>query len=79
MRFKEHIQDTKSSKHTSTIARHILNIGHAYSCTEDTMNTLEEFRIYEMSKKGANLNDMFTDMTNPIFETLIQAERRKQV
>jgi hypothetical protein len=43
------------------------------------MNTLEEFRIYEISKKGAHLNGMITDMTNPMFETLIQAERRKQV
>jgi hypothetical protein len=43
------------------------------------MNTLEKFHIYEITKQGMHLSDTFTDMTNPIFNTLIQACRRKQV
>jgi hypothetical protein len=37
------------------------------------MNTLERFHIYEISKQGIHVHDMFTDITNPIFETLMQA------
>jgi hypothetical protein len=36
------------------------------------MNTLERFHIYEISKQGMHLNDTFTDIANPIFETLTQ-------
>jgi hypothetical protein len=37
------------------------------------MNTLERVHIYEISKQGMHLNDTFTDITNPIFETLTNA------
>jgi hypothetical protein len=59
-------------------------------CIEDTMtvlhtinkgahmNTSEKFHIHEI-KQGMHLNYTFADMTNPIFDTLIQACRRKQV
>jgi hypothetical protein len=43
------------------------------------MNNLEKFHIYEITKQGTRLNDTFADMTNPIFDILIQACRRKQV
>jgi hypothetical protein len=43
------------------------------------MNTLEKFHIHETSKQGVHLNDTFTGITNPIFETLIQADRRKRI
>jgi hypothetical protein len=91
VRFKEHIQAIKGNKDASMFAQHILNTGHAYGCMEATMmilhsigkgahmNTLEMFHIYEITKQGKHLNDMFTHMTNPIFDTLIQASRRKQV
>jgi hypothetical protein len=72
-------------------AQHVLITGHAYGCVEDIMtilhnigkgarmNILEKFNIYEISKQGMHLDDTFTDMTSTIFETLIQADRRKQV
>jgi hypothetical protein len=62
-----------------------------YGCIEDTMtvlhtinkgahmNTSEKFHIYIITKQGMHLNYTFADMTNPIFNTLIQACRRKQV
>jgi hypothetical protein len=85
VRFKEHIQAMKGNEDASMLAQHILNTENAYGCTEDTitilhntakgahMNTLEKFHIYDISKQGMHLNDTFTDITNPIFETLIQA------
>jgi hypothetical protein len=35
------------------------------------MNTLRKFHIYEITKQGTQLNDTFTDIVNPIFDTLI--------
>jgi Leu/Phe-tRNA-protein transferase len=43
------------------------------------VNTLEKFHTYEIMKKGMQLNDMFADMINPIFDALIQACKKKQV
>jgi hypothetical protein len=89
VKFKEHIQATKGNKAATMFVEHILNTGPAYGCMEDTMtilhnigkgahmNTLEKFRIYEISKQGMHLNDTFTDVTNPISETLTQAYRKK--
>jgi hypothetical protein len=37
------------------------------------MNALERFHIYEVSKQGMHLNDTFTNITTPVFETLTQA------
>jgi hypothetical protein len=71
-------------------AQHILNIGHVYGCMEDTMTILhnigkgahmttsERFCIYEISKQGLHLNDMFTDITNTIFKTLMQGYMDKK-
>jgi hypothetical protein len=36
------------------------------------LNTLEKFHTYEVTKKGLQMNDTFTDMYNPILEILIK-------
>jgi hypothetical protein len=36
------------------------------------LNTLERFHIYDMTKRGLQVNDTFTDMHNPIFDILIK-------
>jgi hypothetical protein len=36
------------------------------------LNTLERFHICDMTKKGLQMNDTFTDMHNPIFDILIK-------
>jgi hypothetical protein len=38
------------------------------------LNTLESFYIYDLTKKGLQLNDTFTDMYNPIFYLLIKTD-----
>jgi hypothetical protein len=72
-------------------AQHIFNTEHVYGYIQDIMkilhtvnkgtrlNTLEKFHIYELKKQGTQLNDTFADMTDPMFDTLIQACKRKQV
>jgi hypothetical protein len=34
------------------------------------MNTLETFHTYKTSKKGIQLNEVHSDYTNPIYDTL---------
>jgi hypothetical protein len=36
------------------------------------LNTLGRYHIYEMTKRGLQMNDTFTDMHNPIFDVLIK-------
>jgi hypothetical protein len=80
-RFKEHIQDTRTNRHNSKFAQHILDIGHTYNMMNQTMkmlhiekkrhrlNTLERF---ELTKKALQFNDTHTDTHNRIFDALIR-------
>jgi hypothetical protein len=36
------------------------------------LNTLERLYIYDLTKKGLQMNDTFTDTHNPIFDILIK-------
>jgi hypothetical protein len=36
------------------------------------LNTSERFHIYDVTKKGLQMNDTFTDIHNPIFDILIK-------
>jgi hypothetical protein len=87
--FKEHIQAINGNK--DLFAQHILKAGRAHGCREDTMtilhsinksahiNTLENFYIYEITTQGTKINYTFADMIYPIFDTLKQACKMKQV
>jgi hypothetical protein len=39
------------------------------------LNTLERYHIYEMTKRGLQMNDTFMDMHNPIFDVLIKTHK----
>jgi hypothetical protein len=59
-----------------------LNTGHAYGAIYDVMeimemgkkgkylNTLEKYHIYRTSKENMHLNDISTEVYNPIYEEL---------
>jgi hypothetical protein len=36
------------------------------------LNTLERYHIYIMTKRGLQMNDIFTDLHSPIYEVLIK-------
>jgi hypothetical protein len=67
----------------------MLETGHTCSTIDQTMeirhmekkgpklNTLERFYIYDLTKKGLQMNDIFTDTHNPIFDILIKTHTRK--
>jgi hypothetical protein len=81
-RYKEHIPDIKSSNSNTGYSNHILNTGHTYGTTEDTMeiitigrkgkylNTLKKYHIYKVSRNNLHMNDTSIDAHNPIFEEL---------
>jgi hypothetical protein len=68
----------------SKFAQHILETGHDYDTIDQSMkilhtekkgsklNTLQRFHIYDLAKRGLQMNDIFTDIHNPIFDTLIK-------
>jgi hypothetical protein len=84
-RYKEHINAIRFNKQHSKFALHILNTGHSYNTIDQTLkvlhvekkglklNTLERFYIYDLTKRGLQLNDTFTDIYNPIFNILVKA------
>jgi hypothetical protein len=41
------------------------------------LNTLERFHIYDMAKRGLQMNDTFMDMHNSIFDILIKTHTHK--
>jgi hypothetical protein len=38
------------------------------------MNTLEKFHIYKIRKKGIQINETYSDHTNPIYDILIKTK-----
>jgi hypothetical protein len=68
-RFKEHIHAIRTNKTTSEYAQHILETGHSYGNTEDTLNILhhenkgplmnacEQYHIHRLTKDNIQLND----------------------
>jgi hypothetical protein len=82
VRYKEHIQDIKTSKSKTGFSQYILNTGHAYNTMENTMkilnlqekgqylNTLERSHIYKTKISGGLLNDNNIHTYNPVFEAI---------
>jgi hypothetical protein len=83
-RYREHIHAIHSNKTTSKYAQHILDTGHAYGTLENTfnvlhflnkgpqMNSLERFYIYRLRRDNLNLNDTYTDISNPIYNLVTE-------
>jgi hypothetical protein len=79
-RYKEHIQAIRTNNPNSKYAQHILDTQHTYSNTQETMdilhfekkgplmNTLEQYSLW---KENLQLNDIYTDIHNPIFNAII--------
>jgi hypothetical protein len=84
IRYKEHINTIRTNRQNSKFAQHILDTGYEYDTLEQTMkilhvekkgpklNTLERFYIDDITKKDLQMNDTFTDIHNPIFDTLVK-------
>jgi hypothetical protein len=82
-RYKEHIQAIRTNNPNSKYAEHILDTQHTYSNIHETMdilhfeekrplmNTLEQFHIYSLWKENLHIYDIYTDIHNPIFNTII--------
>jgi hypothetical protein len=84
IRHREHINALRKNTQDSKFAQHILESGHEYDTLDHFMETLhiekkrpklntsERFYIYDITKKGLQMNDIFTDIYNPIFDILIK-------
>jgi hypothetical protein len=83
-RYKEHLQAIRTNKPNSKYQiQHILDTQHTYSNIEETtdilhierkgplMNTLEQFHTYSLWKENLQINDIYTDIHNPIFNVII--------
>jgi hypothetical protein len=87
-RYKEHIHAVRNNNSNSGYSNHILNTGHKYGKTTDTMdiirthrkgkhlNTLEKYHIYKISRDNIQRNDTNTDTHNPIFKALHETNTR---
>jgi hypothetical protein len=74
VRYREHINALSTNRQNSTFAQHILEAGHDYNTLDQFMkilhiekkgpklDILEGFHIYDITKKGLQMNDIFTDV-----------------
>jgi hypothetical protein len=81
-RYKEHIRDIRNNRETSGYVQHILETGHSYGKMNDIMevikieqkgsylNTLENFHIFKLFKQGIQLNNISSNINNPIFNVI---------
>jgi hypothetical protein len=89
IRYKEHIHAISSNDSNSGYLHHMLNVGHTYGTTTDTMdikkenkgkylNTLEKYYFYRINTDNLHMNDTYIDTHNPIFDTLHEFYARWQ-
>jgi hypothetical protein len=79
---KGHIQAIRNNNGNSGYSNHILNTGHKYGTTADTvdiirthrkgkhLHTLTKYHIYKISKNNLQMNDTNINTHNPIFRVL---------
>jgi hypothetical protein len=84
-RYKEHIRYIKNNETNSKFSQHILDTTREYGTIEKIMkplhfskegsllDTYERLHIYEVTKQKLQLNDNYTEMYNPIYNTVISA------
>lgn len=77
--YREHINAIRTNRQNSKFAQHILEKGHEYDTVDQTieilhvekkgpkLSTLERFHMYDITEKGLQMNDTFTDTHKPIF------------
>jgi hypothetical protein len=83
-RYKEHIESIRTNNGNSEHPNHILNTGHTYGTTTDTIdirrkekkgkhiNTLEKYHIHKIRKDRLHMYNTYIHTYYPIFETLHQ-------
>jgi hypothetical protein len=81
-------QATNRLSYGAAYIRTIFKTGHPYGSITNTMdiietektgkhlNTLERYHVYKISKERLRMNDTYTDIHNPIFETLRELNTR---
>jgi hypothetical protein len=86
VRYKKHVNAIRTNKQNSKFAQHILETQHNYDPTDQSMqvlhiekkspklNKLERFYIYDLAKRGLQMNDTFADIHNPIFHAIIKKD-----
>jgi hypothetical protein len=79
VRYEEHIQAVRTNGQNSKYAQHIFNTWHTYGTIDQTLeiqpseekrqslNTLERFHVYHLSREALKMNDNFEDVHNSIF------------
>ena len=84
IRFREHKHDYKYMCHKSRLAQHLLEEGHSFDTMENIMeiiqfarkgrmmDALEKFNIYDITRKGVQINDRLTIQRNPIFDEVLR-------
>jgi hypothetical protein len=83
-RFKEHKRDYETKSYKSLFAKHLIESNHQLYPMENSltilshqhkgrkMNTVEQYYIYKITKKGNQLNEQFTEKPNFIFEAILK-------
>jgi hypothetical protein len=86
-RFKEHVRDIAHNRSKTEYSLHILNKGHerAHNINEmeileiklkgHILNTLEKYHIFKCKKEYNVLNEIQSDIRNPIFEVIEQTKQ----
>jgi hypothetical protein len=81
----KHIQAVRTNKQNSKFAQHILETQHTYGMIEETMdivlhienkglllNTWILFHINSLSTQKLQMNDMYTNISNSIFDLIMK-------
>jgi hypothetical protein len=78
----------RNNNGSSGYSNHMLNTGHTYGSTADTMKVLktekkgkhlkalEKYHIYKTSKDELQMSDTYIDTHNPIFEVIQEINNR---
>jgi hypothetical protein len=84
VRFREHKHDYKYMCYKSKFAQHLLEEGHSFDTMENIteiiqyarkgrmMDAHEKFHIYDITRKGVQINDRLMILRNPIFDAVLR-------
>jgi hypothetical protein len=89
-RFHEHFRDFKYANQKSKFAQHLLENSHSIGPIDNimevlhhtkkgkSMDTLERFHIYKVTRENIQINDKNMSKPNVIFDMIIQGETNRQ-
>ena len=85
-RFHEHFRDYKYANYKSKFAQHLLENNHSigpidsimeilhHTKKRKSMDTIERFHIYEITRENIQINDKNTSKPNAVFDMVIRGE-----